>query len=152
MIEIIYFLSWTFLLYIVHILVHHIPYLKTIHHDHHLFIIKEFSESKEIKNLTNWHWNNIFLFNDTPISSLDLWITEVIPTLIFCYITNHWWIFLFYYVWAAFIQERIEHNPKIDLYPFTSGKWHLIHHRNFKKNYGLFHPLWDKIFDTELKL
>lgn len=152
MIEIILFLLWTLFLYLVHRVIHKIPYLKRIHWDHHRYILQKFKSQSSLKNPTNWHWNNLFLYNDTTLSTIDLWVTEVIPTLIFCYITNHWWIFLFYYVWTAFIQERIEHNPKIDLYPFTSGKWHLTHHKNFNKNYGLFHPLWDKIFDTELKL
>jgi sterol desaturase/sphingolipid hydroxylase (fatty acid hydroxylase superfamily) len=70
--------------------------------------------------------------------------------LIFSYITGHWWIFVFYYCWAAFIQEIIEHDPEINWYPFTSGRWHLLHHRNFEKNYGLFHPVWDRIFQTEM--
>jgi sterol desaturase/sphingolipid hydroxylase (fatty acid hydroxylase superfamily) len=83
------------------------------------------------------------------MSTLDLWITEVIPTLVFSLITGQWWISVFYYVWAAFVQEIIEHNPKVDLYPFlTSGKWHLIHHHNTSVNYGLFIPTWDILFGT----
>lgn len=143
MTEISLFFLWTLLLYIVHRLMHEIPILRNIHLDHHRYIIKNLGN-------TSWHWNNLFLYNDTWISTLDLWITEVVPTLIFSYITGHWWIFAFYYCWAAFIQEIIEHNPKINWYPFTSGRWHLIHHRNFKKNYGLFHPVWDRIFQTEM--
>jgi hypothetical protein len=62
---------------------------------------------------------------------------------------NHQQVSVFYYVWAALIQEIIEHNPKFDLYPFlTSGKWHLIHHHNTSVNYGLFIPVWDMLFGT----
>jgi sterol desaturase/sphingolipid hydroxylase (fatty acid hydroxylase superfamily) len=58
-------------------------------------------------------------------------------------------LFVFYYFWAVLIQERIEHNPNFDIYPIlTSGKWHLIHHSNYDKNYGVFISLWDKIFKT----
>lgn len=143
MIEIIYFFLWTLILYVIHRIVHVVPFLKKIHFDHHLYVTKHVG-------CMSWHWNNLFLFNDNWTSTADLWITEVTPTIIFCLMTGSWWILCFYYIWAAFIQEKLEHNPEIDLYPFTSGKWHLIHHRNFKKNYGLFHPFWDRIFCTEM--
>jgi sterol desaturase/sphingolipid hydroxylase (fatty acid hydroxylase superfamily) len=123
-----------------HRLVHVLPYAKHFHCDHHAYIIK---------HGTDWHWNNLFLFNDTWKSTVDLWITEVIPTILFCLITGQWWILLFYYIWAAFIQERIEHNSKFDWYPWlTSGKWHLVHHRKPRKNFGLFIPLWDILHGT----
>ena len=143
MMEIIYFLLWTLLLYLIHRSMHNVPYLKEIHFDHHRYVNENYGQMA-------WHWNNLFLFNDNWISTADLWMTEVIPTVLFSYITGHWWILCFYYIWASLIQEKLEHNPKIDLYPFTSGKWHLVHHRNFRKNYGLFHPFWDRIFRTEL--
>lgn len=144
MIEIVFFLLWTLVLYIIHRIVHVTPLLKTIHWDHHRYVVKNPENLK-------WKFNNLLLFNDNWISTIDLWITEVIPTIIFAYFTGQWWIFYFYYFWAAFIQERIEHNSKFNWYPLTSGKWHLVHHRNFKRNYGLIHPLWDKFFGTELK-
>lgn len=127
-----------------HITVHIVPGLKTIHRDHHKFITEN--------DGTTWSWNNVFLFNDTWMSTADLWITEVVPTMLFCWVTGHWWIALFYYVWAAFVQEQTEHNKKVDLYPFlTAGKWHLVHHRIPNRNYGLFIPLWDQMFNTEYK-
>jgi sterol desaturase/sphingolipid hydroxylase (fatty acid hydroxylase superfamily) len=80
---------------------------------------------------------------------MDLWITEVVPTLIFSWITGHWWLSVFYYVWAAFIQEVIEHNPNFNIYPLlTSGQWHLVHHKQSDKNFGLFVPIWDIVFRT----
>ena len=145
MVELFYFLLWTLILYTIHRIVHKTPVLNKIHLDHHSYISKRIQEGKLIK----WHWSNLFLFNDTWTSTLDLWITEVVPTLIFSLITGQWWISIFYYLWAAFIQESIEHNPNINLYPLTSGKWHLVHHRNSKRNYGLFHPFWDRLFNTE---
>ena len=146
MIEIFYFLLWTLVLYAIHRLIHIAPILNKIHLDHHVYISKKLNKNESM----SWHWSNLFLFNDTWLSTFDLWITEVIPTLVFSFITGQWWIFIFYYCWAAMIQESIEHNPKINLYPLTSGTWHLKHHQNCKKNYGLFHPLWDKLFKTEM--
>ena len=138
---IIHFLCWTGLLYWIHRASHSISYLRSIHADHHAYIAKN--------NKSKWHINNLLLFNDTWTSTADLWITEVIPTLLYSYITGQWWILIFYYMWAAFIQESIEHRPSINFYPFlTSGQWHLVHHRYPRKNFGLFLPIWDKIFGT----
>ena len=138
------FITWTLMLYVIHRAIHVTPYLKFIHMDHHRYVNK---------NKTSWHWSNLFLFNDTWTSTFDLWITEVIPTLIFAWLFDAWWLAIFYYLWAALIQEIIEHNPKFNKYPFiTSGQWHLIHHKNSKKNFGLFFPIWDKIFITEQKV
>ena len=139
---VLYFLLWTFCLYWIHRLAHNIPIIKTIHQDHHWFIITH--------PTPKWHWNNFFLFNDTWMSTLDLYITEVIPTLIFSWVTGQWWVAIFYYFWASLIQERIEHTPNVDFYPFlSSGRWHLIHHTtDAQKNFGAFTVLWDNIFRT----
>lgn len=135
---VIYFLLWTLMLYWIHRLCHNIPVIRTIHLHHHRFALT---------HSLKWHWSNLFLINDDWTSTLDLWLTEVIPTLLFSFITGQWWISVFYYIWAAFIQESIEHNSKFDIPILTSGKWHLIHHRQ-NKNYGLYTPLWDKLFRT----
>ena len=139
--ELLYFLMWTFCLYWVHRLGHVIPIIKSIHQDHHRFIHSH--------PPPKWQCNNLFLFNDTWLSTADLCITEVIPTLIFAWVTGQWWLVVFYYLWASLIQERIEHNPDVDFYPFLpSGRWHLIHHTNAQKNFGAFTILWDNIFGT----
>ena len=99
LIYIIEFFIWTLCLYIIHRLIHYTSILRRIHYDHHRHIY--------LNNNSKWHWNNLFLFNDTWTSTLDLWITEVIPTLIFSYITGNWCISIFYYIWASLIQESI---------------------------------------------
>lgn len=140
MIEVLIFLAWTFMLYATHRLAHVIPGVKKIHANHH---VQVHSHS------VGWSWKNLFLFVDTVESTLDQWITEVIPTLIFCWLTGSWWIAIFYYVWAAFIQEAIEHNESFDIYPFlTSGRWHLVHHSQPRKNFGVFTSMWDIILGT----
>lgn len=138
--SIVLFLAWTFLLYWVHRFVHSLSFIQHIHWNHHWYI----SNHK-----TTWHWSNLFLFNDTWISTIDLWITEVIPTLLFAWVFDAWWVLAFYYVWAATVQEAVEHNTKINLYPVTSGQWHLLHHKQADRNFGVFIPIWDKLFGTE---
>ncbi len=135
---VLHFLLWTLMLYWIHRICHLVPVIRRIHMHHHRYILN---------HDTTWHWTNLFLFNDDWTSTIDLWITEVIPTLLFSLVTGQWWISVFYYVWAAFIQETIEHNSKVDLPILTSGKWHLIHHMS-SSNYGLFFPAWDILFGT----
>lgn len=142
---IVYFLSWTFLLYWIHRIAHNLHWAKKYHLDHHKFINRNQSHK------SRWEFNNLFLFNDSIKSTVDLWITEVIPTLIFCWITGTWWIFWFYYFWAALFQEILEHRKDLDLPLITPGRWHLQHHKNYKINFGLFFPIWDVIFQTYKK-
>jgi sterol desaturase/sphingolipid hydroxylase (fatty acid hydroxylase superfamily) len=129
------------MLYWIHRLAHKIPILLKYHADHHLFINKTGKKSK-------WEFNNIFLFNDTKKSTIDLWISEVVPTIIFSIITGEWFIFLFYYIWAAFFQEYLEHNDHVNVPLFSFGRWHLVHHKIPNNNFGLFFPVWDIIFKT----
>lgn len=138
--HIFYFLLWTLCLYSIHRIVHVVKYFKIFHYDHHVYILK---------NKTGWRWNNLLLFNDTWRSTIDLWITEVIPTILFSLLTGQWWISVFYYLWAAIFQESLEHNCNINYYPFTAGRWHLKHHERPDVNFGLFFPIWDKLFKTE---
>jgi sterol desaturase/sphingolipid hydroxylase (fatty acid hydroxylase superfamily) len=140
-----YFLLWTFILYWIHRIAHSSSVLKRYHWDHHRFInLAGFEKSK-------WEINNLILFNDTRTSTVDLWITEVIPTIIFSLLTDQWWIFIFYYCWAAIFQEVIEHKKGFNLHGLTSGDWHLIHHKSPDKNFGLFIPVWDIVFRTYKK-
>lgn len=127
-----------------HVSVHKFNWIgKTFHKEHHRYVAQKSFSPK-------WHWSNIFLFNDNLSSTIDYWITEVIPTIIFSWLTGNWWIFGIYYVWASTLQEFLEHNVKYNLYPLTTGKWHMVHHLETpSKNYGVFIRLWDKIFNTE---
>jgi sterol desaturase/sphingolipid hydroxylase (fatty acid hydroxylase superfamily) len=139
------FLAWTFVIYWCHRAAHHVPIMKELHADHHKQISQE--------TFNGLHWTNLFLYFDSWKSTADQWATEVIPTLLFCLITGQWWMMGLYYVWAAFIQEAVEHNPKFNFYPFiTSGKWHLLHHADNTKNFGVFFPIWDILFGTRKDL
>ena len=134
------FILWTFVIYWMHRAAHIVPFMNKLHADHHKQIAQD-----TYKGL---HWTNLFLYFDSPKSTADQWATEVIPTIVMSLFVG-WWLFAVYYVWAAFIQEAIEHNPKFNFYPFiTSGKWHLLHHEDNDKNFGVFFPVWDRLFGT----
>jgi sterol desaturase/sphingolipid hydroxylase (fatty acid hydroxylase superfamily) len=133
------------MIYWSHRLFHILPVLRKIHYIHHKHVIDKTGSLK-------WKWSNVFIWVDGWKGTVDQWALEVIPTIIFCFIFDQWWLLIFYWLWTAFIQERIEHNEKFDIYPFlTSGKWHLIHHVNDCKNYGVFFPIWDILFKTHQK-
>lgn len=136
------FAAWTLLLYWIHRAAHRIPMLAQWHAHHHSYINQQGSKS-------HWQANNLLLFNDNWPSTVDLWTTEVIPTFVFAWITGAWWIAVFYYIWAALLQELLEHRAGFNLYPFTAGEWHLTHHQCPHNNFGLFIPVWDSIFKTE---
>jgi sterol desaturase/sphingolipid hydroxylase (fatty acid hydroxylase superfamily) len=135
-----YFLFWTFILYWSHRAAHKISWIKKIHNRHHVLIDQNFDITTR--------WYNVFLISHIKEDTYDLWVTEVIPTIIFSLITEQYWILAFYYIWAAFFQETIEHKKNLNLYFLTSGKWHLIHHQTSNKNFGIFFPIWDIIFKT----
>ena len=142
---IMYFMCWTFCLYYIHRIAHKNSLLMKYHADHHRFV----NEYLKHKNNMSWHWNNLFLVNDNLKSTIDLWLTEVIPTIVFCILTQQWWIFAVYYLWASVFQESLEHNSSINIYPFmTCGSWHLAHHKNPTKNFCLFFPIWDILLKT----
>ena len=132
---------WTLILYWLHRLAHTLPIVRDFHWDHHLVVAED--------RLTGPEWKNLLLWNDTWRSTVDLWLTEVIPTLVIAAGTGCWWLAGAYYTWAASIQEAIEHNPQFGLFPILpSGKWHLIHHLYPSENYGPFTVLWDYVFGT----
>lgn len=142
----VYFLFWTFILYWIHRIAHSLPCIRQFHIQHHKFInINQIHKSR-------WEFNNLLLFNDNYYSTIDLWITEVLPTLIFCLLTGVWWIFFFYYIWAALFQEVLEHRRDFNLPVLTAGSWHLEHHKNHRVNFGLFFPIWDILFRTYQKV
>jgi sterol desaturase/sphingolipid hydroxylase (fatty acid hydroxylase superfamily) len=135
------FLGWTLMVYVIHRLAHVIPFMRKFHDDHHDQVVGG--------GIQGPNWRNLLLFFDTWRSTADQWLVEVIPTIIFAAVTGHWWIAIAYYIWAALIQESIEHNERVDLYPFlTSGRWHLVHHRDPNSNFGVFVPIWDLAFGT----
>lgn len=138
-----YFFLWTLILYWIHRASHQFRFLSILHRQHHKFVRE---------NTITWHWSNIFLFNDNWPSTFDLWLTEVIPTVIFVIITQQWWLGIGFYLWTALIQERIEHNKHFNFPVLTSGKWHLLHHGHCACNYGIVTPFWDCVFNTNKKI
>jgi sterol desaturase/sphingolipid hydroxylase (fatty acid hydroxylase superfamily) len=139
-------ISWSFVMYWAHRAAHSLPTLRRWHNDHHAYVLKTVLRSHP--NVMTWEWNNIFLFNNTWRSTVDFWITDVIPTLLFVLVTGQVWFGVIYYLYCAFLQESLEHNPKFEMYPFVPGAWHLEHHKHGNQNFGVWFPIWDIVFKT----
>jgi len=136
---IVMFLAWTLILYYVHRISHIVPFLKKIHLHHHNVVNS---------GQPHWEWQNIFLWSTDFGETKDLWVTEGIPTLIFCIVTGHWWIFIWWWIWTGLIAERIDHNPNFNVPFLVAGRFHLHHHKNYKVNYSHFFSLWDWVLGT----
>ena len=141
-----HYLIWTFFIYWLHRIVHVTEWTNYYHSDHHRYITENWNN--ELENPTGWNWTDVFLIEDTWKSTVDLWLTEVIPTILYSSITGQWWILVMYWLWSSMIDEVIEHNPKFNVPFIAAGKWHLSHHIRDSVNFGLHTPLWDVIFRT----
>ena len=135
-----FFILWSLSVYLMHRLVHGVRGLGRWHARHHAVVAA---------GRQGWHWNNLLLFNDDWPSTADLWMTEIAPALGCAWLTQAYWPLLAYYLYAALLQERLEHNPRFSLYPWlTAGAWHVAHHRDPRVNFGFLTPAWDILFGT----
>lgn len=138
-------LLWTMMIYWTHRLAHRLPCLWRFHSAHHAVEYKgeyEFS----------W-WNLVGWFNDWK-STIDQWLTEIIPTTLFVLVFPQAWpILVIYYVDGFVLAEGLtDHNPRIDIPALSMGKYHLRHHADMSGNYDLYFRLWDKVFGTQLRV
>ena len=118
-----HYLVWTFFIYWLHRIVHITEWTNYYHSDHHRYITENWNDGLE--NITGWSWSDVFLIEDTWKSTVDLWLTEVIPTILYSSITGQWWILIMYWLWSSLLAEVIEHNPKFNVPFIAAGKWHL---------------------------
>ena len=136
-----YFLIWTLVIYWTHKAAHSFEWLWQFHQAHH-----EVEYNGELE--FSW-WNLVGWFNDWR-STLDQWITEVIPTGVFILIfPDAWPIAIFYYIDGFVLAEGLtDHNPRIDVPGLSMGRYHLLHHKNPNVNYDLYFRIWDRLFGT----
>ena len=135
-----YFPLWTLLIYCTHRLAHSIPALWHFHQAHH-------AVSYDGKWEFSW-WNLIGWFNDWR-STLDQWLTEIIPTILYILLFHDAWpIAVLYYI-DSFLSEGItDHNPRIAVPGLAMGRYHLAHHADMTMNFDLYTHFWDWVFGT----
>jgi sterol desaturase/sphingolipid hydroxylase (fatty acid hydroxylase superfamily) len=147
------FLLWSFCAYSLHRLAHlkstYNPLFR-IHLAHHLT-----EYGKEDTYAFQWPaWPSYLLWFDDLNSSLDVWITLVLPAAVVSLIIpqTHFSVLGFVYLYEVFLSEHnLDHNPQI-CGAVTSvlaiGNYHLTHHHYPRYNYGLYLTLWDYVFVT----
>ncbi len=143
---------WTFVIYWLHRWshVHHrLNPLWWIHRAHHAEpYLREDSHPK-------WPTLGQFLFWLGGFRlSLDVVLVMTLPLLVIAWLWPKYAVplLLFHYFYEVFLSESVlDHNPRITnrlTRWFAWGDFHLHHHVNLKKNYGLMLGLWDFLFGT----
>lgn len=144
------FLLWTLLVYLMHRLAHwrsKYNFLYQIHLTHH---------KVDYLNPVNrsFKWFYLLFYFGGLYETLDVILILTLPALIVYFINPNTGIYLlvFHYMYEVFLSEGfLDHNPNVtgSITRYLSwGKYHLGHHRNWKKNYSLMITLWDYIFGT----
>ncbi len=139
-----YFLLWSLIIYWTHRSAHMIPFLWQFHHAHH-----QVAYNGELE--FSW-WNVIGWFNDWP-STLDQWITEIIPMIVFVLVfPDAWPIAVLYYIDGFILAEGLtDHNPRLEIPGLSMGRYHLKHHANPNVNFDLYFHFWDQLFGTHYR-
>ena len=103
-----------------------------------------------------FHWHHALLCFGSIEETLDIWFTLTLPALLICLLfpAQGWALLLFHYFYEILLSDqRLDHNPKI-CGPLTKifawGQFHLSHHANQHRNFGLILTFWDYIFFTAI--
>jgi hypothetical protein len=140
-------LAWTALAYGIHRLAHHKVRwnrLALVHRAHH--------EPAYLLRPRPLRWQHLLFWFDTPAETLDVWFTLTLPALLIAALLPAQGpaLLFFHYIYEVLLSDgRLDHNPAIDG-PITRvlacGSYHLEHHRNPARHYGLILTLWDHVF------
>lgn len=147
------FLLWSLFSYSIHRAAHikskYNPLFK-IHLAHHK---AQYGKEKDYR--FKWPgWKAYFLWFDDLASSLDVWITLILPAILVSLVfpQSHFTVLALVYLYEVFLSEHnLDHNPEIDgpiTHILAVGQFHLTHHHYPKYNYGLYLTLWDLVFVT----
>lgn len=139
-----YFLGWTFIAYWTHRAAHAFDFLWKFHREHHVVVY-------EGKFEFSW-WNLVGWVNDWK-STLDDWLTEIIPLGLYIWIFPAAWpVVIYYYIDSSLSEGILDHNPRIDVPGLAMGRYHLAHHDDMRVNFDNYTRLWDWVFGTRNKL
>jgi sterol desaturase/sphingolipid hydroxylase (fatty acid hydroxylase superfamily) len=100
-----------------------------------------------------WH-HALLCFGSVP-ETLDIWVTLTLPLLLVALLLPQQGalLLLFHYVYEIlFSDQRLDHNPRIRgplTRVFAWGQYHLHHHADPRRNFGLILTVWDHVFATD---
>jgi sterol desaturase/sphingolipid hydroxylase (fatty acid hydroxylase superfamily) len=99
-------------------------------------------------------WHHLLLCFGSVSETLDIWITLTLPLLLIAWLLPQQGavLLLFHYLYEIlFSDQRLDHNPSIHgplTRVFAWGQYHLRHHADPRRNFGLILTLWDHVFAT----
>ena len=106
----------------------------------------------EVSRRFRWH-HALLCFGSVP-ETLDIWLTLTLPLLLVALLLPQQGavLLLFHYVYEIlFSDQRLDHNPHIRgplTRVFAWGQYHLRHHADPRRNFGLILTVWDHVFAT----
>ena len=142
-------LLWTGMAYIIHRLAHwrgSCSILYRLHAVHH--------GPRYAGGSGQLRWHHFLLCFGSPAETLDIWITLTLPALLICLVLpmQGLLLFMFHYFYEIFCSDgQLDHNPNLSgpiTRTFAWGDYHLRHHRDPSRNYGLILTVWDYVFST----
>jgi len=142
-------LAWTGLAYGIHRMAHQRGtwnLLNRIHRAHH--------HPDYLKAQRSLRWHHFLLCFGSLEETLDGWITLTLPALLLALLSpSHAPVLLgLHYLYEIFLSDnRLDHNPSIQgglNHWFAWGEYHLEHHRQPAKHFGLILTFWDVVFQS----
>lgn len=142
-------LAWTALGYAIHRLAHHSGewnLLARLHRAHHAPAYLSTPRPLRCHHLLFWF--------DTRAETMDVWITLTLPALLIAALLPAQGpaLLALHYLYEILLSDgRFDHNPAIDgaiTRVLACGTYHLEHHRQPQRHFGLILTLWDHIFRT----
>lgn len=128
------FLFLDILMYALHWASHNISFLKTIHLQHH-----EHTE----------RFNVVSLYYMSPWESILFGLLLTVVALLFSLNIYGFIAFLIFNWFYGVVTHLNTKLSKPYFLIFTTNYFHKNHHKLFRKNYGFYTILWDKLFKTE---
>lgn len=84
-----------------------------------------------------------------PQDYVVLWYVPLVFVATYLVFPHAFWSgFTFGYVWFILIHHALHHWSHRSKWLTWYGRWHDLHHRNIRYNFGITHPLWDLAFGT----
>jgi sterol desaturase/sphingolipid hydroxylase (fatty acid hydroxylase superfamily) len=142
-------LAWTAIAYGIHRLAHlggRWNLLHTLHRAHHApgYLLRP----------RPLRWHHLLFWFDTTAETLDVWFTLTLPALLIAALfpAQGPALLSLHYLYEILLSDgRLDHNPAIKG-PITRvlacGTYHLQHHSNPNRHYGLILTLWDHVFGS----
>ena len=142
-------LVWLWMAYGIHRLAHCPGAWNRLHRWHRVHHSPGYLEEPR-----RFRWHHALLCFGSVQETLDIWVTLTLPLLLVAL-----WLpqqgavlLLFHYVYEIlFSDQRLDHNPRIRgplTRVFAWGQYHLRHHADPRRNFGLLLTVWDHVFAT----